>query len=344
MKAMIHRTCTLVLAFAAATTIPQLLASQQHSASPRRVPEAVGQAVAVRARPQPPEVDGRLDDDAWRHAPAISGFLQREPHEGMPATEPTEARVVYTDRAIYVAIRAYDSKPHQIVGLLTRRDQWSPSDWLGVAFDSYRDRRTAFAFMVNPAGVKRDIYLYNDGDGEDDSWDAVWDVAVSRDSLGWAAEFRIPFSQLRFPKEVTYRFGFNLYRLISRLNEEQYWQLPPKKEPGFVSRFGDLVGIEEIQPPRRIELLPYSAAGNTWERAEAGNPFRTGKKSSARLGADLNLGLTPNLTLSATINPDFGQVEADPAVVNLTAFETFFPEKRPFFTEGLDIFRFPISL
>ncbi|GIW52298.1 MAG: hypothetical protein KatS3mg081_1653 [Gemmatimonadales bacterium] len=341
---MIHNNPSLVLAGALAAAIATPLASQQQSSNSARANRPPAEAVAVRAQPRPPEVDGRLDDEAWRLAPVITGFTQRDPHEGMPATEPTEARVVYTDRAIYVAIRAYDSQPDRITGLLTRRDQWSPSDWLGVAFDSYRDRRTAFAFMVNPAGVKRDIYFFNDGDGEDDSWDPVWDVAVSRDSLGWSAEFRIPFSQLRFPKGENHRFGFNLYRMISRLNEEQFWQLPPKNEPGFVSRFGDLVGIVGIQPPRRIELLPYSAAGNTWEPAEAGNPFRTGTKSSARVGADLNVGITPNLTLSATINPDFGQVEADPAVVNLTAFETFFPEKRPFFNEGLDIFRFPISL
>lgn len=338
------KTSTLGLATSAALTIVNPLLGQDPTSSSAPVNRRTAEAVAVRAQPRPPEVDGRLDDEAWHLAPVITGFVQRDPHEGMPATEPTEARVVYTDHAIYVGIRAYDSQPDRITGLLTRRDRPSPSDWLGVAFDSYRDRRTAFAFMVNPAGVKRDIYFYNDGEGEDDSWDAVWDVAVSRDSLGWTAEFRIPFSQLRFPKGKNQHFGLNLYRMINRLNEEQFWQLPPKNEPGFVSRFGDLVGIEGIEPPRRIELLPYSAAGNTWEPPETGNPFRTGTNPSARLGADLNVGLTPNLTLSATINPDFGQVEADPAVVNLTAFETFYPEKRPFFNEGLDIFRFPISL
>lgn len=302
------------------------------------------EALAVRAHPRPPVVDGRLDDETWRLAPVVTGFIQRDPHEGMPATEPTEARVVYTDRAIYVAIRAYDSQPERITGLLTRRDQWSPSDWVGVAIDSYRDRRTAFSFLVNAGGVKRDVYVYNDGEGEDDSWDAVWDAAVSRDSLGWSAEFRIPFSQLRFPEGPDHRFGLNFYRVISRLNEEQFWQLPPKHQPGFVSRFGDLVGLEEIRQPRRVELLPYTAAGSAWAPAEPGNPFLTGRSSFSRLGADLKLGLSSNLTLSATINPDFGQVEADPAVVNLTAFETFFPEKRPFFNEGLDLFRFPLSL
>ena len=196
---------------------------------------------------------------------------------------------------------------------------------------------------MNPAGVKRDSYLFDDSN-EDYSWDAVWEVATSRDAEGWTAEFRIPFSQLRFPKRDEHQFGFNVYRVIARLNEEQYWRLPPKNQSGMVSRFGDLIGIEGINPPRRVEVMPYAAASGTFGPAEAGNPFQTGRDGRGRTGADVLVGLTSNLTLSATINPDFGQVEADPAVVNLTAFESFFPEKRPFFNEGLDVFRFPIAL
>ncbi len=298
-------------------------------------------AVAVRA-PEAPKLDGRLDDPAWTTAPAISDFVQRDPNEGEPATERTEARIIYTDDAIFVGVRAFDSKPSEIQAHLTRRDEWSPSDWISVMIDSYYDRRTAFEFSVNPAGVKIDLYRYDDND-DDRGWDAVWDVATSIDGEGWIAEFRIPFSQLRFGKADQQQFGFNVYRMINRLNEEQYWKLLPKQESGFVSKFGDLVGIEGIDPPRRVEIMPYVSTTSAFQPAQDGNPFRDGSVQEAAVGADLSVGLTSNITLSATINPDFGQVEADPAVVNLSAFETFFPEKRPFFNEGIDVFRFSIG-
>lgn len=287
-------------------------------------------------------MDGHLDDEAWQTAPIISDFVQRDPNEGEPGSERTEARVIYTDNALFVGIRAFDSRASQISAHLTRRDESSPSDWLSVMIDSYYDRRTAFEFSVNPAGVKRDTYRFDDTN-DDESWDAVWDVATSRDSEGWTAEFRIPFSQLRFGKADSQQFGFNLYRRINRLAEEQYWQLLPKNESGVVSKFGDLVGIEGIDPPRRIEVMPYVSSTSAFTPEEQGNPFRTGTDQNATVGADFNIGITSSLTLSATVNPDFGQVEADPAVVNLSAFETFFPEKRPFFKEGIDVFRFSIN-
>lgn len=299
-------------------------------------------AVAVRATPDAPKIDGLLDDGAWQDAPAISGFVQRDPKEGEPGSEPTEARIIYTDDALFVGVRAHDSRADAIAANLTRRDEWSPSDWISIMVDSYYDRRTAFEFAVNPAGVKRDVYRYNDNN-EDQGWDAVWDVATSADAEGWTAEFRIPWSQLRFGNGEQQRFGFNVFRRINRLNEEQYWQLLPKNESGFVSKFGDLVGIEGINPPRRVEIMPYVSSTSAFQPGESGNPFQTGSDQYATVGADFNVGLTSNLTLNATVNPDFGQVEADPAVVNLSAFETFFPEKRPFFQEGSDVFRFSIG-
>lgn len=299
-------------------------------------------ALAIRARPASPRIDGRLDDEAWALAQPFGDFVQREPHEGQAATERTDVRVVFSDDAIYIGIRAYDSHPDLIAANLTRRDAESPSDWIGVAIDSYHDRRTAFYFLVNPAGVKRDVYLFNDSD-EDDGWDAVWDVATSRDANGWSAEFRIPFSQLRFTRGAS-SFGFNVTRKINRLNEETHWRLVPRNSSAAVSLFGELGGLEGIRPPRRLELLPYSVARASNNIAEAGNPFARNTSQSATAGADLKMGVGSNLTLDATINPDFGQVEADPSVVNLSAFETFYPERRPFFTEGGNIFRFPILL
>ncbi|KPJ96800.1 MAG: hypothetical protein AMS20_18005 [Gemmatimonas sp. SG8_28] len=196
---------------------------------------------------------------------------------------------------------------------------------------------------MNPAGVKQDSYLFDD-DNEDSTWDAVWDVACSVDPEGWTAEFRIPFSQLRFPKADENTFGFQVVRNVARNNEESHWRLMPREEAGIVSQFGELSGIRGIKPPRRVELLPYAAGTGAWAEAEEGNPFATGRDRTVRAGLDFNVGVTSNLTLSGTVNPDFGQVEADPAVVNLSAFETFYPEQRPFFNEGLDVFRFPILL
>lgn len=336
-----HRPFPLAAVLGIAALIASPLAAQERAKDVRTPAPTV--AVAVRAAPEAPTLDGHLDDPAWQGAPPITHFTQRDPHEGEPASEHTVARVLYTDKALYVGVRAYDRDPAGIRAQLTRRDQDSQSDWIGVAIDSYHDRRTAFFFLVNPAGVQRDVYLYDDNN-EDDSWDAVWEVAVSQDDSGWTAEFRIPFSQLRFPDQHTLDFGFNILRVINRRHEEDHWRLLPKAQSGVVSKFGDLVGIKGVHPPRRLEVLPYVVADQFLTPAVAGNPFATGQRRSGTMGADVTYGLTSNITLTATINPDFGQVDADPAVVNLTAYETFYPERRPFFTEGLDIFRFNLGV
>ena len=304
-------------------------------------PPAVGAAVRVSAGA--PHVDGRLDEPVWATAPVMSEFTQRDPDEGQPASERTEVRVTYTDDAIYVGVRAFDREPDRIAAQLTRRDSWSPSDWIAVGIDSYHDRRTGFVFQVNPAGVKRDSYVFNDTE-EDDSWDAVWDVAVSRDAEGWTAEFRIPFSQLRFARADAHTFGFQVHRVINRRNETQQWRFIPKNEQGQVSLWGELGGIDGLQPPRRLEVLPYTVARGRRYAAEAGNPFRTGANQTATVGADVKYGITSNITLDLTLNPDFGQVEQDPAFVNLSAFEQYQSERRPFFTEGVNLFRFGLGL
>lgn len=314
-------------------------AAQQQSLTNVGTPSATT-AVAVRIRADVPSLDGRMDEAVWQSALPISDFTQRDPDEGQPGTERTEVRILYTDAALYFGVRAFDSEPDKIDGQLTRRDEFSPSDWIQIGIDSYLDRRTAFVFAVNPAGVKRDIYFYNDNN-QDRSWNAVWDVAVSRDSEGWTAEFRIPFSQLRFSEAESQTFGLQVMRTINRKNEMQHWRLMPKTESGIVSRFGDLVGLDGVSPPRRLEIMPYVVARQDVNPGVSGNPFQSGRDRLGTLGADIVYGLTSNLTLTATINPDFGQVEADPAVVNLSAFETFFPERRPFFLEGVDIFQFP---
>jgi hypothetical protein len=284
-------------------------------------------------------IDGRFDERTWLEAPVTSGFLQREPAEGQPPSYVTDARVAYDGAALYVAIHAFDAEPARIVGILTRRDQQSPSDWVKVIVDSYFDHRSAYEFAVNPVGVKRDRYYFNDGPS-DDSWDAVWDVEVSRDGDGWSAEFRIPFSQLRFNNPEGGPVGFAMVREIGRLNETSTWPLLSRNANGFVSQFAEMGGLRLGSAPQRFELMPYTVGTIETRDVEEGDTLLHSPDPGASVGLDLKYAVTPGLTLTATANPDFGQVEADPAVVNLDAFENFFPERRPFFVEGSGTFRF----
>ncbi|HSW28011.1 MAG TPA: DUF5916 domain-containing protein [Longimicrobiales bacterium] len=298
---------------------------------------------AVRVRGADIDIDGRAVEGPWLQAPVAAEFTQFEPNEGSPGTERTEARVLYGEDALYVAIRAYESDASAIVGQLTRRDQDSYSDILGVVVDSYFDRRTAFQFAVNPVGVKHDVYHFDDTD-EASTWDAVWDVATTRDDEGWTAEFRIPYSQLRFRDAPEQTWGIEFYRTIARRDETSLWAPLSRQESAIVSKFGELRGLQDLKAPRHMEILPYSVARLERAPGESENPFYKRNDGFGTVGADVKYGVTSDLTLDLTINPDFGQVEADPAQVNLTAFETFFPERRPFFLEGSGIFRFGIAL
>ena len=289
----------------------------------------------------PVVIDGNLDEAVWRDAPVIGEFVQREPTEGAPPSERTEARVAYDSDSLFVAIRAFDREPARIAGLLTRRDERSPSDWVRVAIDSFHDRRSAYEFAVNPAGVKADRYHFNDGQ-TDDGWDAVWDVQVARDNDGWRAEFRIPFSQLRF-STVGGPVGFAVIREYPRANETSSWPLIARSAQGYVSQFGEVNGLRPGGSPKRLELLPYALGEFVRDSVEEGDPLSKANDPGASLGVDLKYAVTPALTLTATLNPDFGQVEADPAAVNLEAAELFFSERRPFFVEGSGIFRFNID-
>jgi hypothetical protein len=289
------------------------------------------------------QLDGQLTDEVWTRADLVAGFRQRDPKENAEPTFRTEARVAYDAEAVYVAVQAYDPEPQKVVGFLTRRDNGSPSDWIRVLIDSYHDRRTAYEFAVNPAGVKQDKYYFNDGN-EDSGWDAVWDVAVSKNEQGWRAEFRIPFSQLRFPRRESPTFGFAVMRQIARLNETSSWPLIAKSKNGFVSQFGELNGLKLTHSPKRLELLPYTVADLRTEPSPSdANPLVDTRNPGLEYGVDLKYAVTPGLTLTATVNPDFGQVEADPAVVNLSGFETFFSERRPFFIEGSGSFSFDLD-
>ncbi|MDQ3996798.1 MAG: carbohydrate binding family 9 domain-containing protein [Gemmatimonadota bacterium] len=298
----------------------------------------------VRAREVPGgtvHVDGRLAEPAWRTAGVASGFVQREPTEGAPATERTEVRLLYDEEAIYVGARMHSRDPRGVRALVTRRDHEGSSEQLVVSLDTYHDRRTAYTFAVTPAGVRIDYYHAADfEDTRDYSFDPVWDAATTIDSLGWAAELRIPFSQLRFNARAAQVWGINLARMVPAANEVAYWILVPRNATGWASRFGELVGITGVRPSRRLEVVPYVASDATLKPIDdPRDPFAVERTAGVRVGGDVKMGLGPGLTLDATINPDFGQVEADPAEVNLSAFETFFDERRPFFVEGAQLFQ-----
>ena len=285
-----------------------------------------------------PRVDGKLDDAIWQNAQWVSEFVQREPQEGQPATDKTEVAFMYDDDALYVGARMHSSDPNGVLALVTRRDREESSEQLLVSFDTYRDGRTAYSFGVTAAGVRIDYYHPADFETRREySYDPVWQARTARAANGWTAEIRIPFTQLRFNAGVEQIWGVNLVRSTPARNEISFWKLIGRNETGWASRMGQLT-IQGIRPTRRIELLPYVASDTRLQsEIDQDNPFAEKREFSARAGGDIKMGLGPNLTLEATINPDFGQVEADPAEVNLTAYETFFAERRPFFLEGTQL-------
>ena len=295
-------------------------------------------SVSAVSAAQPPELDGRDDEPMWRQAQPITGFRQARPNEGADPAQRTEARVAYDAQNLYVFVRAFDTAPDSVVSLLSRRDEMPASDYVIVMIDSYRDRRTGYQFGVNPAGVKMDQSMINDGD-EDSAWDAVWDVATRIDSLGWTAEYRIPLSQLRFARADQVSFGFGIWRNIQRHTMQVSWPLIRQSTPGFVSQFGDLTGLVNLSSPSRAEMVPYVV---TKDAPDLGSS-RFDRSQGVTLGGDLKYAVASNLTLNATINPDFGQVEADPGQLNLSAFEVFFSERRPFFVEGGGLFQMPVN-
>ncbi len=287
------------------------------------------------------KLDGKLDEEIWHTAPVASDLRQSRPHEGQPATQRTEVRFAFDDAYLYVGARMYDdSGARGVRTRLVRRDDTFNSDYLEVIFDTYHDHIGRLYFMTNPSGVKYDANGL--GGGEDPSWDPIWDVKTSIDSLGWTAEMRIPFSQLRYPNtrdEQTW--GLQIWRQENRLNELSQWAFWTLQESGGPMRFGHLRGIVVNHAPGRAEVLPYVVGrSNNTPVDNPLDPYEAAHKVDDRIGGDARVLLTSNLTLNATVNPDFGQVEVDPAVVNLTAFETFFDEKRPFFVEGAGYFNF----
>ena len=320
---------------------PGLAQTATDSAASRRFGHTtmVPSATAVR-RAGAIVLDGRLDEPAWRNAVPVKDFTQSDPDDGKPPTQRTEVRFLYDDGALYVGAKMYDTNgPLGVATRLVRRDAEFDSDIFDIEIDSYHDHLSRAIFQVNPAGSKADQI----GVGNsccDASWDPVWEAATHIDEDGWSAELRIPYSQLRFSHDTVQVWGLQIGRAIKRREEADVWAYNKKSDPGGPSRYGHLFGVRVPAASQHIEFLPYAVTKSSWVSGTAGDPFNRRGKPSMRVGLDLKDRLTSNLTLDATFNPDFGQVEVDPAVLNLSAFETFFPEKRPFFVEGSQVFAF----
>lgn len=283
-------------------------------------------------------IDGLLQEAVWQRE-GYSRLIQRDPIEGAEPTELTAVLIAYNEDGLYVAGTCHHSGPDSIVGGLARRDEYVESDWFWFWIDPNYDRQNGFGFAVNPDGSIIDQRLYRDILSDDD-WDGVWEAAAKSDSDRWTFEMLIPFSQLRFDKQETYTWGVNFKRYILSNAEHDYFVMVPKDESGFVSRFGRLTGLEGIEPPARLFVSPYAMGKLNDFPGTKGNPFYRDMRTGRNLGLDIKYGLTGNLTLDLALNPNFGQAEVDPAVINLSAFETFYSEKRAFFLEGSDIFRF----
>jgi hypothetical protein len=325
--------------FLIATAIPATSSAQTN----RKVladSEAIADAASVVAThaDRAPVIDGRDDDPIWRRAPAVTAFREFDPVENGDPRFRTEFKVAYDSHNIYVFIRAFDPDPAQIRTTLARRDVRPPSDQLKVMIDSYHDKRSGFEFAVSPGRVKRDYAMYNDT-GEDPTWDGVWDVATTIDSLGWTAEFAIPMSQLGFNNTPIHTIGFGIWRDIDRFKERVSWPVFRISKGTTVSQLGTVTGIGDVGSVHPVELVPYVVTKNVSTTGAASY----GRAERLSAGADLKVGVTPSLRLSAAVNPDFGQVEADPSVLNLGAFETFFSEQRPFFVEGQGRYAFNLN-
>ncbi len=301
--------------------------------------------IAIRSA-APIKLDGVLDEEIWQRAEPVTGFRRERPGDGGPAAERTEVRVVYDDNAIYVGARLYHEDTKTLSRRLGRRDAFRiQTDKFFALIDPHHDHRTAVMMGVTSVGSLEDGSISNDRLYPFDiSWNPVWEARTTIDSAGWWAEMRIPFSQLRFSGEDTQVWGIQFMRIIQRAGEMSAWAWTPPTEPGYVSKFGHLLGISQIRAPRRLEVVPYVLPqGMFTEGADPQSPFNDGSLYQFSGGADIKYGVTSDLTLDLSVNPDFGQVDADPAVVNLTNFVSFFPELRPLFVEGANIFDFGLD-
>ncbi len=290
-----------------------------------------------------PVIDGFLDDDAWNQVEWGGDFIGHQPDYKSTPSQDTKFKILYDEKFLYVGIRAFDTEPDKIVKRMSRRDGFD-GDWVEMNIDSYNDKRTAFSFTASVSGVKGDEYVSNNGNNWDSTWDPIWYLKTSVDDEGWIAEYKIPLSQLRFANQDVHTWGIQFTRRFFREQERWTWQPVDPNAPGWVHLFGELNGITGIKPQKQLEIQPYVLGSTSKFPREDGNPYRdSGNESMANIGLDAKVGITSDITLDLTVNPDFGQVDADPSAVNLSAFQLFFREQRPFFLEGNNILTFGTS-
>jgi len=289
-----------------------------------------------------PTINGILEDEAWNLVEWGGDYIEWQPDENTPPTHQTKFKILYDSKNLYIGVRCYDSEPDKIVKRLSRRDGFD-GDWVEFNIDSYFDKRTAFSFTITAAGVKGDEFISNNGNNWDSSWNPIWYAKAHIDNEGWTAEIRIPLSQLKFGSAEEQVWGFQSTRRFFRNEERSVWQRKPVDQPGWVSEFGELHGLKNIEPQKQLEIQPYTVAKTETYEAEEGNPFRDGSESNITAGLDAKIGITNDLTLDLTVNPDFGQVDADPSAIALDGFQIFFQERRPFFVENKNIFDFKVS-
>jgi len=286
-----------------------------------------------------PSIDGIIKESIWDIVPWTGDFIEQMPDENTSPAQETQFKITYDSKYLYVAVRCFDTEPDKIEKRLSRRDGFQ-GDRVAFILDSYLDKRTAFAFSVTAAGVKGDEFVSENGNNWDDSWNPIWYVATHIDELGWTAEMKIPFSQLKFGNAKEQFWGLQLSRMLFRAQERSAWDRIPQNAAGMVSEFGTLRGLIDIEPQRQLEIQPFTVGQYDTYQAQSGNPFRDGKDPKLNVGLDAKIGITNDLTLDLTVNPDFGQVEADPGAIALDGFQIFFREQRPFFVENKNIFDF----
>lgn len=289
-------------------------------------------------------IDGLLDDEAWNLVDWGGDFVGHEPEYNVSPSQKTSFKILYDSKYLYVGVRAHDTEPEKIVERMSRRDGFD-GDLVEINIDSYNDKRTAFSFTASVSGVKGDEYVSNNGNNWDVTWDPIWYLKTSIDDQGWIAEFKIPLSQLRFADKENHSWGIQFTRAVFRKEEKSTWQPVNPTTPGWVHLFGELNGISGIKSQKQLEILPYVVGSTSKFPKEDGNPYLdTGRSSNLDVGLDAKIGLTSDITLDLTVNPDFGQVNADPSQVNLSAFQLFFREQRPFFLEGANVLSFRMGL
>ena len=331
---------TLIIAIVVMTTFTLFSQEEKTSNSPKEIPKKIYLTKNITS--QRPNIDGRLDDAVWETVEWGGDFTQLEPDDGGKPIAPTQFKILYDDQNVYIGYRCFDDEPHKIVKRMSRRDGFE-GDWIEINIDSYHDKRTAFSFTISASGVKGDEFISNNGDNWDTSWNPIWYAKTNIDDEGWTAEIRIPLSQLRYGNKEEHIWGFQVQRRNFRNESRSIFQHIPRNSSVWVSAFAELHGIRGIKPQKQIEIQPYLVAQTSTFEKEEGNPFVDGNKSKFTAGIDGKIGVTSDMVLDFTINPDFGQVEADPSVVRLDGFQNFFREQRPFFVENNNIFDFRVT-